>query len=174
MTTYEIGGMTAKLEEILHEEAGLVSRLYNCICAEERALIDDRLDAIRRSAESQEDLAAALARLEESRQTKVRELAGQLQIKSEAPLLHEIAERLPDGTQAQSLRTAGENLSAMMEKLRRKNRNVRGILNLRSEYTETLLKLIAGADDEPCRNYGARGQILNAADPGPGVYEVTI
>lgn len=174
MTTCEIGGMTAKLEEILHKEAGLVSRLYNCICAEERALIDNRLDAIRRSTESQEDLAAALAELEESRRAQVRELAGHLQIKGEAPLLHEITQRLPDGPQAQRLLAAGESLSAMMERLRRKNQSVRGILNLKSEYTGTLLKLIAGADDGSCRNYGARGQILNAADPGPGVYEVTI
>lgn len=174
MGVQDVSGMTAELEGILRNEAGLVSRLYNCVCAEENALIEERLDAIQRAVESQEELAAGFADLEQKRQAKVRELSEKMGLKSETPLLREIAEKLTDAGPARCLRDAGKRLSAAMEKLRRKNQTVRGILSLRGEYTETLLNLIAGVEDAPGRNYGARGQILNTEDPGPGMYEVTI
>lgn len=174
MTAEQISGAAAELEEILRGEAGLVSRLYNCICAEEGAIVEDRLEAITRAVENQEELASALAKAEETRTAKALELAGLLGADGERPSLHEISERLTDVQQAQRLTDAGKRLSDMMEKLRRKNQDVRGILTLRSDYTETMLNLIAGVEDTPSSGYGARGQILNTADPGPGMYEISI
>lgn len=167
-------GAAAELEEILRREAGLVSRLYHCICAEEDAIVDDRLDAITRAVENQEELAAAFTEAEKTRISKSRELSGRLGIESETPLLQEITKKMTDSAQARRLNDAGGKLADMMEKLRQKNQNVRGILMLRHEYTTTMLNLIAGVGDTPSPGYGDRGQILDAADPGPGMYEITI
>lgn len=174
MTAQQTDGTAAELEELLHAEAGLVSRLYNCICAEESALVDDRLEAIQRAVESQEELSASLTKMENNRRTLAQTLARNLALEDDSPTLRALAERLPDAEQAQRLTAAGNRLSDMLEKLRRKNQGVRGILSLKHDYTETLLNLIAGVDDTPGRNYGDRGQILHAEDPGPGMYEVTI
>lgn len=174
MTAEQNGGAAAELEEVLRGEAGLVSRLYNCICAEEGALVDDRLEAITRAVENQEELAAALAKTEETRLAKVQELAAALGVAGEKPPLRELTEKLSDAAQAKRLTAAGQRLADMMEKLRQKNQTIRGILNLKSDYNEMMLNLIVGVDDTPGTGYGAHGQILDTADPGPGMYEIKI
>lgn len=174
MAARDVCSMAAELEKILREETGLVLRLYQCVCAEEDALTADRLDYVQRAVENQENLAAGMESLEQRRVAKVEDLAVRVNMADGTPSLHEIAERLEDANQACRLNKAGQDLSSAVERLHRKNQAVRGILDLRGEYTGALLNLIAGASDIPGCKYGARGQVLNDEDPGPGMYEVTI
>lgn len=174
MMTEQVCKEAEALEKILQEQQRLVAQLYECVCGKEHALIENDLSALKKDVESEEDLTLSFSEQEDRRQKRVRGLTALLRMTGKEPSLLEIAGMLEDRELACRLKKAGKDLAESVFKVQQKNHTVREILKLKSEYTETLLKLMTGNVDAKNHGYGVHGEIVESGEPDRGMYEVLI
>lgn len=174
MRTERIRAEARGLEETLREQEQLMDRLYESICRKEHALVENNLDELKRAIESEEDLAPLLEEKDCRRRKAALLLAELLGLKEKAPSLREIAGAMEDRELADRLLDAGGSMSGSVSRLQRKNSAVREILTLKSEYTDTLLRLISGNAETEHYGYGVHGEMVESDRSDHGIYEVLI
>lgn len=170
----ELNTAVETLEKILREQTHLVGRLYNCICNKEHALVEEQLTTLKKAVENEEDLVQDLSDQEKIRQDEVQKLTTILAIPEKNPSLRDLTAKIENKGMTERLNHAGTRLANIVLKVRKKNGEIRALLNLKSAYTETMLRLMTGEPESMDHNYGAQGKILESNDPGPGMYEVLI
>mgnify|MGYP002349626162 CR=1 FL=1 len=172
--TEQIRAEAGALEDTLREQERLLEQLYECACRKERALIENDLNGLKRAVENEEDLTPLLREKEGPRQGTALRLAGLLGLRAQKPSLRELAGALADREAADRLREAGGRMSEAVARLQRKNSTVRELLTLKSEYTDTLLRQIAGNPEPEQYGYGKSGEMVESRNPERGIYEVLI
>lgn len=170
----ELNTAAETLEKILREQTHLAGRLYNCICNKEHALVEEKLTALKKAVENEEDLVQDLSDKEKTRQDEVQNLIAMLAIPEKNPSLRDLTAKMGDKDLTERLNHAGTRLADIVLRVHEKNEEIRALLNLKSAYTETMLQLMTGKSESMDHSYGAHGEILELNDPGPGIYEVLI
>lgn len=161
------------LEKILRTQKELTDQLLTYGKKEEAALIANSLDGLREAIERQEEISLKLAEQERLRIQKAQMLTAFLGISRPNASLNEIEASLSDPELAEQLDRTGKALAESVRGTQVENNTVKEILSLKSDYTNTMLRLLTGGGDSRNQSYDMHGGIKAYNEDG-GIYEVLI
>lgn len=144
-----------RIIEILVEEVGLLGDLHSVLEAEQRALVDGRVEEIHRCVEKQISILDAVSRLEEGRLTVLDE-AG-LPADGDDRRLGNLIETAPE-PEAGRLREIRAALRDVTQALGSVNKHNNLLISQSLSYIDSSLKLIAG-EDASSKVYRADGSV---------------
>ncbi len=148
----------AELATVVNDEVRVFHRLLDVLREEQRAIVEDDIEAIERCVEAQQEVGVMAHQLEAKRQRVVGRLAQQLDMDADNVSLIRLVEVL-GGTRGEELAQMREKLLELNGKIRSVSANNAFLIRQSLRYTERCLDIITGQSAAQRGVYGQFGKV---------------
>ncbi len=150
--------LIAELTAVINDEVRAFHRLLEALREEQRAIVEDDIEAIEQCIAIQSEVAVAAHQLEGRRVRVVQQLAEQLDMDAENISLSRLVEALED-PRAEELTQMREKLLELNGKIRTTSANNAFLIRQSLRYTERCLDILTGQSALQRGVYGQFGKV---------------
>lgn len=132
-----------ELVEILNQEVDLLLRLHSTLCAQQQALVEDRVDRVTSSVEEQIEILNLIGQIEERRRSILASYSGEDEV--ENIKIDNLIDSAPDHL-ASRLSAIKKALKEVIDAIGKVNTQNGMLINQSLSYINNTIRLVAGED----------------------------